>query len=217
PVTAAAGDPTAATPATAVQVMGAATPSAACVCVKPAMWARGVRSPAQPTRSATTAARPAPALMGPPVTLSMGSAAVALAGQGPPACRPAHLAGLERPVPSAASAPRAPPATTSPGSVTVPRASRGPAVSKPAHLAPLGSAVGSSATAPARTRPATPPRGPVRAPPATTAPAASNGARQGGSGLAASCCVGVSTGAPVTRSPGPAAAPPDSLGLTAAS
>lgn len=43
------------------------------------------------------------------------------------------------------------------------------------------------------------------------------GARQGGSGLAASCCVGVSTGAPVTRSPGPAAAPPDSLGLTAAS
>ena len=44
--------------------------------------------------------------------------------------QPAHPAGLERPVPSAASAPRAPPATTSPGSVTVPRASRGPAVSK---------------------------------------------------------------------------------------
>ena len=43
--------------------------------------------PAQPTCSATTAARPAPALMGPPVTLSMGSAAVALAGQGPHACR----------------------------------------------------------------------------------------------------------------------------------
>lgn len=43
------------------------------------------------------------------------------------------------------------------------------------------------------------------------------GAHQGGLGLAVSCCVGVSTGALVTRSLGPAAAPPDSLGLTAAS
>ena len=44
--------------------------------------------------------------------------------------QPAHPAGLERPVPRAASAIRAPPATTSPGSVTVPQASQGPAVSK---------------------------------------------------------------------------------------
>ena len=43
------------------------------------------------------------------------------------------------------------------------------------------------------------------------------GAHQGGLGLAVSCCVGVSTGALVTWSLGPAAAPLDSLGLTAAS
>lgn len=44
PVTAGTGDLTAATPATAAQAMGAATPAAACACARPATWARGASS-----------------------------------------------------------------------------------------------------------------------------------------------------------------------------
>ncbi|KAK2508155.1 hypothetical protein MC885_020313 [Smutsia gigantea] len=64
-------------------------------CTRPdSLWGPGlgVRNcqPALPTPTVITAARPAPVLTGPPVTLSMGSAAVSLAGWAPPACRVRH-------------------------------------------------------------------------------------------------------------------------------
>ena len=121
--------------------------------------------------------------------------------------QPAHLAPAGSAVGSSASAPvRTRPATPP----------RGPACAPQATTAPAASNV-STARAALRVRRSDGRGGLWEPPDPGSWPLAPQGARLGASGPAVSCSVGVSTGAPVTRPPGPAAAPPGSLGPTAAS